>query len=84
MYVDTTALLLGALLSYIIVVVVYRLVFHPLAAFPGPRLAAATQWYEAFFDLCRAPGGTYVFEIDRMHVKYGKSFSVDSCVEEHD
>ena len=48
---------------------VYRLVFSQLAGFPGPKLAAATYWYEFYYDCIRQ--GKFVFEIERMHRKYG-------------
>ena len=47
----------------------YRLVFSPLAPFPGPKLAAASGWYEFFYDFCR--NGMFTYEIERMHEKYG-------------
>ncbi|KAF2248555.1 cytochrome P450 [Trematosphaeria pertusa] len=49
--------------------VIYRLYFSPLAKFPGSKLAAATGWYEFYFDY--RYNGKYVFEIERMHKKYG-------------
>lgn len=59
---------------YVIGLVVYRLWLSPLAKFPGPKLAAATAWYEFYFDaICH---GKYTFEIARMHKKYGKSSNI--------
>jgi hypothetical protein len=50
--------------------VTYRLWLGPLAAFPGPKLAALTGWYEAYFDCLKR--GRYWIEIERMHAQYGK------------
>ncbi|EGY14474.1 trichodiene oxygenase [Verticillium dahliae VdLs.17] len=49
--------------------VFYRLYWHPLAKHPGPRLAAATQWYETYYSIIKS--GQFPFEIQRMHEKYG-------------
>ncbi|GAP91441.1 putative cytochrome P450 [Rosellinia necatrix] len=54
---------------YAVCLVVYRLYFHPLAGFPGPKLAAATGWYEFYFQCWLE--GQYIFEIERMVEKYG-------------
>ena len=47
----------------------YRTLWHPLSAFPGPFLSAATFWYEFYYDVLR--GGKYIFKIQDMHYKYG-------------
>ncbi|KAI1380471.1 putative cytochrome P450 [Hypoxylon crocopeplum] len=59
----------AALAVYITVLVLYRLFLHPLADFPGPKLAAATVWYEFFYDGIKR--GQYTFRIREMHEKYG-------------
>jgi hypothetical protein len=48
----------------------WRLRYSPLAEFPGPKLAAATGWYEFYFDFWKR--GKYIFEIERMHEVYGE------------
>ena len=62
----------SAVLFYAVISkILYRLFFHPLSKFPGSKLAAATFWYETFFDCFKAPGGQFVYELDRLHSIYG-------------
>ena len=49
--------------------ILYRLRFSSLAGFPGPKFAAATGCYEFYYDFFR--NGTYIFEIEKMHQRYG-------------
>ncbi|KAL8766268.1 MAG: hypothetical protein Q9194_006310 [Teloschistes cf. exilis] len=56
-------------LLYPICLVIYRLFFSELAKFPGPKIAAATAWYEFYYDIVHE--GKYLFEIEKMHLQYG-------------
>lgn len=58
-----------AVFLYILLVVIHRLLLSPLARFPGPKISAATGWYEFYHDVIR--GGQFMFEIESMHAKYG-------------
>lgn len=56
-------------LTWLIGRIAYRLTLHPLAKFPGHKLAAATHWYEGYYDIVKK--GRYIFEIGKMHELYG-------------
>lgn len=64
----------AAVALYTLGLTLYRLFLSPLAKFPGPKLAAATLWYEFYFDVVKK--GQYTFEIGRMHDKYGMANSI--------
>ena len=66
---EAAAAAVAVLLVYFIGVIVHRLYLSPIAKFPGSKLAAATFWYEFYFDVIRS--GKYSWEIQRMHQKYG-------------
>lgn len=55
--------------AYFVFLAVYRLYLHPLAKYPGPKIAALTVWYEFYYDAIKQ--GRYTFEIERMHEQYG-------------
>lgn len=64
-------LALAALVSLRLVhLAVSRLVVHPLAKIPGPKLAALTHLYEFYHDAIRP--GKYTFRIDDFHRTYGE------------
>ncbi|KAI4108775.1 MAG: hypothetical protein LQ345_007090, partial [Seirophora villosa] len=58
---------------YQVGLIVYRLYLSPIAKYPGPKLAAASFWYEFYFDVIGF--GRYNFQIAKLHEKYGKGFS---------
>ncbi|KAF2965248.1 hypothetical protein GQX73_g8312 [Xylaria multiplex] len=60
---------------YLVGLVIYRLYFHPLASFPGPKLAAATGWYEFYFQYWL--DGQYIFETEKLVKRYGPVIRVN-------
>ena len=76
--ISTLVLFLIGTSVYTICLVIYRLYFHPLAGFPGPRLAAATEWWEFKIDFFKGTGGLFAAELDRLHDVYGRSLKPGS------
>ncbi|KAB8261170.1 cytochrome P450 [Aspergillus pseudonomiae] len=54
---------------YILRAACYRLYFHPLHSFPGPKLAAITSLYEFYYAVVK--DGQFIWELGRLHDKYG-------------
>ena len=70
---QTTLLLIFIIFNLCnILFIIQRLFFHPLSAFPGPRLAAATTFYKMYFEVIK--GGELLGKIHQLHVLYGGSF----------
>lgn len=66
--------LLAKLLSvsfvvYVIGLYVYRMYFDHLSHIPGPKLAAASLWYEFYYDVILK--GRYTYKIKELHEQYG-------------
>jgi hypothetical protein len=67
--IEAIAILVILYTLYGINLAIYRVYFHPLSKYPGPKLAAATLWYEFYFDVVKR--GRFAWEIRRMHSVYG-------------
>jgi cytochrome P450 len=62
-------LLVLSKIVYDLTLALYRITLHPLASFPGSKLAAATYWHETFYDVFK--GHQYIWKIQEMHKQYG-------------
>ena len=71
-YQKAIAITAFGLLSYALVSVIYNLFFHPLSRFPGPRGAACTKWWLAYWELGRGVSLSTLRE--ELHQKYGTFF----------
>ncbi|RAK94263.1 cytochrome P450 [Aspergillus costaricaensis CBS 115574] len=66
---NISLILLIGISIYACSVFTIRLYFHPLSKFPGPRIAAATSWYEFYKDVILS--GQYSKSFPSLHAKYG-------------
>jgi hypothetical protein len=69
---QSVATLIAVPIIYYLFKLIYRVIFHPLAGFPGPKLAALTFKYEYYYDGLK--DGRYTEQISRMHDKYGQNY----------
>src|SRR5437762_12789508 len=81
MNISTDGFMLRALVTtawltifYVVVGAIYRLYFSSIATFPGPTFTALTLWYEFYYDVIT--GGKFIWQIKRMHEKYGSNASL--------
>jgi hypothetical protein len=65
------------LILYLVGLGIYRLYFSPLAAYPGPRLAALSNWYEFYWDVIQQ--GQFTFHIQKLHLQYGQTLLSNTC-----
>ena len=68
----------GLFLLYLLSLAFYRLYLSPLAKFPGPKLAALTQWVETYHEL-RTPGGQFIWVYQKWHEQYGSFHGFPGC-----
>lgn len=70
-YTDLPVLVAVGFFLYLLALGIYRLYLHPLARFPGPKLAALTQWVETYHEL-KKPGGQFIWVYQKWHEQYGQ------------
>jgi hypothetical protein len=68
-YTQLSILAFVGFIAWFLCLVLYRLFLHPLRNVPGPKLAAATGWYEFYQDVIL--DGHYLHDYPRLHAKYG-------------
>ncbi|KAF3402712.1 Trichodiene oxygenase [Talaromyces pinophilus] len=66
----------GLYILSLILTAIYNIWFHPLAKFPGPKIAVIGPWYEAYYDIIK--DGRYLWQIEKMHEKYGPIVRVNA------
>lgn len=71
----------GLYLLHSFLLVLNRVYLSPLSRFPGPKLAAATQWYETYYEMFYRGGGMFTKHIKQLHEEYGQFlfFRFEKC-----
>ncbi|KAF9258808.1 cytochrome P450 [Marasmius fiardii PR-910] len=60
---------ISLLIVKVVTTILSRLLFHPLRNFPGPRLAAVTKYYRAYYEMfC---DGGWLDQLEVLHERYG-------------
>ena len=60
------------LVAYVSYVIVYDVLLHPLARFPGPPLAKVTVYWKAYIECILKK--SFCDELRELHERYGKAF----------
>ena len=63
--------MLASIIVWTLAKAIYNIYFHPLAKFPGPKLAAATVWWQIWLEVIR--GGSLSLKLWELHAQYGMS-----------
>uniref|UniRef100_A0A0W0G531 Cytochrome p450 n=1 Tax=Moniliophthora roreri TaxID=221103 RepID=A0A0W0G531_MONRR len=66
---ELVATLLFLYLAHNLLLAFYRVCIHPLRAFPGPKLAAMTGTYRAYYSVFGEGG--WVDHLEKLHERYG-------------
>lgn len=66
----TPSTALASFLLLLVGIAIRRLYFSPISHIPGPKLAAITQLYEAYYDVYL--DGQFTLHLQSLHEKYGK------------
>jgi len=66
---DVAALAAGAWLIYVLTICIRNVYFHPLASFPGPKLAASSRLWKAYIDCVSST--SFVATLEELHSRHG-------------
>lgn len=70
----TTPAALCLFTIFILLKIVYRLLWHPLASIPGPKRAAASTLYRMYYDIHL--DGEWAYHLKTLHEKYGQHIRI--------